>query len=88
MGDDADVGDSIGTVIDDVISTVIDDTTTGISFELFDGLPDSTAIVVARGISESDTNLTVQQFMSTYCQGNIKEVMLGQFLDMSTSDVQ
>lgn len=59
-------------------------------FERFvaDALSDSTLpILRVAGIPENETHLTVQKFMSKYCDGGIKSRMPGQFLEMPISDV-
>ena len=49
--------------------------------------PDASIIPVG-GFSEGQLDMTVQGFMSTYCQGRIRAEIPGQFLDMRIRDVQ
>jgi hypothetical protein len=58
------------------------------SLSAFGEAPDGTPIEPVGGIPEDKLNWTTQQFMSTYCLGRIREVMPGQFLDMTILDVR
>jgi hypothetical protein len=57
------------------------------STEGFGEAPDGTPIEPVGGIPEDKLNWTTQQFMSAYCQAGIREVMPGQFLNMTILDV-
>jgi len=53
----------------------------------FGEAPDGTPIDGVGGIPEDKLNWTTQQFMSAYCLGSIREVMPGQFINMTIFDV-
>jgi hypothetical protein len=57
------------------------------STEGFGETPDGTPIEPVGGIPEDKLNWTTQQFMSAYCQAGIREVMPGQFLNMTIGEV-
>ena len=59
----------------------------GNSGEGFVLAPDGMQIEPIGGIPNDKLNWTTQQFMSAYCEGSIRAVMPGQFLDMKIEDV-
>ncbi|MGL4727980.1 MAG: hypothetical protein ACRCWO_04415 [Bosea sp. (in: a-proteobacteria)] len=49
---------------------------------------DEAEVLLAGGINEADKNLTVQQYVSSNCRAGIYEVLPGEFLGMSISEVE